>query len=149
MVLYTGAGHQRIIFRCFVYSFVCRCLFTFHGARRGVGRRVARVVCYLYTDSVIQPRGSRRATHICSLLYLAPSGDGRYVAVGNLGSLPSLARRCRASREPGCIAGLLFIRLELRINSCTLNSELASASRGWATWRRPLGATRVTTCYDA
>jgi len=43
MVLYTGAGHQRIIFRCFVYSFVCRCLFTFHGARRGVGRRVSFV----------------------------------------------------------------------------------------------------------
>jgi hypothetical protein len=105
MVLYTGAGHQRIMFRCCVYSFVCRCLFTFHGARHGVGRRVSFVI---YTDSVIQPRGSRRATHICSLLYLAPSGDGRYVAVGNLGSLPSLARRCRASREPGCIAGLLI-----------------------------------------
>ena len=96
MVLYTGAGHQRIIVRCFVYSFVCRCLFTFHGARRGVGRRVARVVCYLYTDSVIQPRGSRRATHICSLLDLAPSGDGTEVRcrweLGQLAQLGALAQ---------------------------------------------------------
>jgi hypothetical protein len=44
MVLYTGAGHQRIIFRCFVYSFVFRRVFTFHGARRGVGRRVSFVI---------------------------------------------------------------------------------------------------------
>lgn len=109
MVLYTGAGHQRII----IFSLFCLqlCLpLLVHFPRRAARSRPARgasrvsFVIYTVTDSVIQPRGSRRATHICSLLYLAPSGDGRYVAVGNLGSLPSLARRCRASREPGCKA---------------------------------------------
>ena len=148
MVLYTGAGHQRII----IFSLFCLqlCLpLLVHFPRRAARSRPARRACrllFVHRQCNTAAREPACNTHLLFTLF-GPLGRREVRCRWELGQLGKA--RCRASREPGCIAGLLFIRLELRISSCTLNSELASASRGWATWRRPLGATRVTTCYDA
>ena len=94
MVLYTGAGHQRIIFRCFVYSFVCRCLFTFHGARRGVGRRVARVVCYVvHRQCNTAAREPACNTHLLFTLF-SPLGrrEGEVRCRWELGQLAQLGK---------------------------------------------------------
>ena len=93
MVLYTGAGHQRIIFRCFVYSFVCRCLFTFHGARRGVGRRVARVVCYLHSHRQCNTAAREPAcnTHLLFTLF-GPLGRREVRCRWELGQLAQLGK---------------------------------------------------------
>ena len=90
MVLYTGAGHQRII----IFSLFCLqlCLpLLVHFPRRAARSRPARRACrllFVHRQCNTAAREPACNTHLLFTLFWPPRETGRrYVAVGNLGSL--------------------------------------------------------------
>ena len=82
MVLYTGAGHQRII----IFSLFCLqlCLpLLVHFPRRAARSRPARVVCYLHRQCNTAAREPACNTHLLFTLF-GPLGrrDGGTLPLG-------------------------------------------------------------------